>query len=70
MIFFQECVKTKASWSLQKARNVTPLEAREAIERVFPKCYNDLEPVGVVPRRNSNDYLKAYRERYLYGYGQ
>lgn len=42
--------------------------AEAAIERVFAKCYNDLEPVGRRIRRNSEDMPKAYAEAYLYGY--
>nr|CAD7399504.1 unnamed protein product [Timema poppensis] len=64
----QECVKTKATHSVIAVRNVTPEEARAAVERVFPKCYADLEPVGRRIRRNSNDMHRAYFEGPLYGY--
>nr|CAD7394946.1 unnamed protein product [Timema cristinae] len=64
----QECVKTKATRSVFAVRNVTPEEARAAVERVFPKCYADLEPVGRRIRRNSNDMHRAYFEGPLYGY--
>lgn len=43
--------------------------ASAAIERVFTKCYNDLEPMGRRIRRNSDDMPKAYAESFLYGYG-
>ncbi|MCL4137063.1 UNVERIFIED_CONTAM: hypothetical protein GTU68_048106 [Idotea baltica] len=64
----QDCVKIKAVWSMKYARNITEETAMESVDRVFPKCYNDLEPLGRRPRRNSYDFNKAYRERYLYGY--
>ncbi|KAG7153413.1 Mitochondrial inner membrane protease ATP23-like [Homarus americanus] len=43
-------------------------EAREVVDRVFDRCYNDLEPIGRRIRRNSLDMHKAYKERYAYGY--
>ncbi|XP_063702282.1 mitochondrial inner membrane protease ATP23 homolog [Culicoides brevitarsis] len=64
----QDCVKSKALSSVLSARNVTAKEAIDAIERVFPKCYNDLEPVGRRIRRNSPDMHRAYVEAPLYGY--
>jgi inner membrane protease ATP23 len=64
----QDCVKSKALSSILAARNVTTAEAIEAVQRVFPKCYNDLEPVGRRIRRNSDDMFKAYAEGYYYGY--
>ncbi|XP_014477052.1 PREDICTED: mitochondrial inner membrane protease ATP23 homolog [Dinoponera quadriceps] len=64
----QNCVKSKAKLSVLAAHKVTPEEAEAAIERVFTKCYNDLEPIGRRIRRNSDDMTKAYAEAYLYGY--
>ncbi|RZC40637.1 Peptidase M76 domain containing protein, partial [Asbolus verrucosus] len=64
----QICVKNKALSSILAARDVTKLEAVDAIERVFSKCYADLEPVGRRLRRNSEDMFKAYAEGYYYGY--
>ncbi|XP_022912457.1 mitochondrial inner membrane protease ATP23 homolog [Onthophagus taurus] len=64
----QKCVKSKAYQSVLAVRNVTKEEARDAVERVFSKCYNDLEPVGRRLRRNSNDMFKAFDEGYLFGY--
>lgn len=66
----QNCVKTKAMQSVLAVRNVTKLEAIEAIERVFPRCYSDLEPIGRRIRRNSEDMYKAYQEAPYYGYGE
>lgn len=64
----QDCVKTKAMWSVITTRNVGKEEAREAVDRVFDRCYNDLEPIGRRIRRNSLDMHKAYKERFIYGY--
>lgn len=64
----QDCVKTKALSSIMAVRNINKLDAIDAIERVFPKCYSDLEPIGRRLRRNSNDMYKAYEEGVYYGY--
>ncbi|KAJ6632684.1 Mitochondrial inner membrane protease ATP23 like [Pseudolycoriella hygida] len=64
----QDCVKTKALYSVLAVRKVTPDEAAEAIERVFPRCYADLEPIGRRIRRNSTDMHRAYLEGPMYGY--
>jgi mitochondrial inner membrane protease ATP23 len=61
-------VKTKALASVLAVRNVTRDEAVDAVERVFPKCYADLEPIGRRIKRNSNDMHRAYFEGPLYGY--
>ncbi|GFY60028.1 mitochondrial inner membrane protease ATP23 homolog [Trichonephila inaurata madagascariensis] len=65
----RECVKRKALASVMAVRELSEEEAKAAMERVFEKCYNDLEPLGRRLRRNSRDIDRAYRERYLYGYG-
>ncbi|XP_066596854.1 mitochondrial inner membrane protease ATP23 homolog [Prorops nasuta] len=64
----QYCVKEKAMRSVMAAQNVTEAIAMAAVERVFSKCYNDLEPIGRRIRRNSCDMERAYNESYLYGY--
>lgn len=64
----EHCVKTKALYSVLAVRKVTKEEAIDAVERVFPKCYADLEPIGRRVRRNSADMEKAYFEGTLYGY--
>ncbi|CAH1155337.1 unnamed protein product [Phaedon cochleariae] len=66
----QNCVKSKALSSVLAARNISKLEAIDAIERVFPKCYPDLEPIGRRIRRNSLDMEKAFEEGYYYGFDQ
>nr|XP_037281591.1 mitochondrial inner membrane protease ATP23 homolog [Rhipicephalus microplus] len=65
-----ECVKQKAVSSIVVARGVSQEEARSAVDRIFDKCYNDLEPVGRRIRRNSPHMQWAYRERYHYGYDE
>ncbi|XP_076659951.1 mitochondrial inner membrane protease ATP23 homolog [Halictus rubicundus] len=64
----QNCVKDKAIKSVLAVRKVSEYDAREAVNRVFEKCYNDLEPIGRRLRRNSLDMEKAYLEGPLYGY--
>lgn len=49
-------------------RRVTKEEAIAVIEKVFPKCYADLEPVGRRIRRKSCDPDKAYNEGHYFGY--
>ncbi|KAF5304087.1 hypothetical protein FQA39_LY01872, partial [Lamprigera yunnana] len=58
----QDCVKTKALNSIVAVRSISREDAINAIERVFPRCYNDLEPIGRRLRRNSDDMFKAYAE--------
>lgn len=61
-------MKTKAVYSVMAVRQVEEKEAREVVDKVFDKCYNDLEPIGRRIRRNSPDMHKAYKERFAYGY--
>lgn len=62
------CVKNKAMGSVLAVRDITKEKASEAIERVFSKCYADLEPIGRRIKRNSTDMFRAEAEGYLYGY--
>lgn len=64
---FQECVKEKAILSVIMVRKVTYEEAKAAIDRVFTKCYNDLEPFGRIPRKHY-DMDKIFIESLMYGY--
>lgn len=64
----QDCVKTKAYQSVVAVRNISKVEAIDAVERVFSRCYNDLEPIGRRVKRRSEDVYKAYAEAYLFGY--
>lgn len=54
--------------SVLAVRKVTSDEAIDAIERVFPKCYADLEPIGRRIRRGSTDMHRAFSEGPMYGY--
>nr|CAG4641170.1 EOG090X0CKN [Eulimnadia texana] len=65
-----ECVKTKAMGSVMAVRNVSEAVARAAVDKVFDKCYADLEPIGRRVRRNSEDIHRAYWERHIYGYDE
>jgi len=64
----EECVKIKASWSVVAAHNVDISEARKVVERVFPQCSKDLEPIGRRIRRGSVDPVLAMYEKHHYGY--
>jgi len=64
----KNCVKTKALASVLAVRKVSVDEAIDAVNRVFPKCYADLEPVGRRLKRNSTDAHKAYMDGRYYGY--
>lgn len=66
----QYCVRNKALSSILAVRTVSEVDAMKAIDRVFPKCYSDLEPIGRRLRRNSEDIERAYAEGYYYGYEQ
>ncbi|XP_054257299.1 mitochondrial inner membrane protease ATP23 homolog [Macrosteles quadrilineatus] len=64
----QECVKSKAMWSVMVARNVGMDEAKKVVDKVFPHCYNDLEPIGRRCKTRSADMSYAYSDGYFYGY--
>lgn len=64
----QECVRRRAMLSVLAARGVTVEEATAAVERVFHKCYSDMEPIGRRIRRGSDDMEKALFEATLFGY--
>jgi inner membrane protease ATP23 len=61
-------VRNKAITSVLAVRAVTREEATAAVNKVFSKCYADLEPIGRRIKRNSTDTDKAYAESYMYGY--
>lgn len=61
-------MKTKALYSVMAVRQISKMEAIDIIEKVFPKCYADLEPIGRRIRRNSEDMTRAFREASYYGY--
>lgn len=62
------CVRHAAVRSLKESKFVEDeVKAKEAVDRVFPKCYADLEPFGR-RARNAEDMNLAFKERYLFGY--
>lgn len=54
--------------SVMLVRNINQDEARSIVEKVFSKCYKDLEPFGRIPRRGSRDPEKMLAEGTMYGY--
>ncbi|XP_050420125.1 mitochondrial inner membrane protease ATP23 homolog [Adelges cooleyi] len=64
----QDCVKYKATVSVLAVRNVTYEEAKAAVEKVFDKCYADLEPIGRRIKGKKIDYDLAYAEAFLMGF--
>lgn len=65
---FQDCVKHKAVISVLAVRNVTYDQAKEAVEKVFERCYADLEPIGRRIKGRKQDFELAYAEAFLMGY--
>lgn len=43
-------------------------EGMRIVDKVFDRCYNDLEPFGRRIRLNSRHKKWIYRERFHYGY--
>lgn len=66
----QDCVKHKATVSVLAVRDVTLEQAKEAVEKVFDRCYNDLEPIGRRVKGKRTDFELAYAEAFLMGYDQ
>ena len=62
----KECVYKTATYTLGEKIGDQKL-AKEAVENVFSKCYNDREPIGR-NCKNQSDWDRAYEERYLFGY--
>ena len=63
----QLCVKRKAVESIVAVRTVTQEQAMVVVDKVFDRCYNDLEPFGRRIRSQSDAKL-ALAESHLYGY--
>jgi len=62
-----ECVRNTAVDYMIKTKFVKPEIAEKAVDKVFDKCYQDLEPIG---RRaiNREDIERANNEKFLFGY--
>lgn len=61
-------MKYKATVSVIAVRNVTYEQAKEAVEKVFDRCYADLEPIGRRIKGRKIDFDLAYAEGFLMGY--
>lgn len=55
-------------WSVMVARNVSMDVAHDVVEKVFPYCYYDLEPIGRRIKTRTDDMQRAYSEGFFYGY--
>lgn len=63
------CVQDVAIRSLKAySPELDDATAINIVDKVFPGCYNDLEPFGRRPLNRSHDLKQSYRERYHYGY--
>lgn len=63
------CVKDIAFRSVKAYSPETEdIKIWDIVDKVFPFCYNDLEPFGRRPANGSRDFKQSYRERYYYGY--
>jgi inner membrane protease ATP23 len=62
-----DCVRKTAIESMVQAKFIDHVAATEAVDRVFSRCYQDLEPFGR-RCRSMNDMEQAHAERYLLGY--
>lgn len=49
-------------------RDVSKEEATAAVDRVFDRCYRDLEPIGRIPQNAFKDGERIYVEASLLGY--
>jgi len=63
----QECVRQRAVRSVLAVRDVSQEEAHKAVDKVFNKCYNDLEPFGR-RIRTIHHHQRAYWDRTNMGY--
>lgn len=63
------CVKERALKSVMAASSgICEEEARKTIDKVFPYCYNDLEPIGRRMRHKTDDNDRAFLDGKHYGY--
>jgi len=63
----QRCVKSTAVESLVRTRFLSEEIAVKSVDKVFDRCYADLEPFG---RRaySAADINRAFEEKFLFGY--
>jgi len=50
-----------------KTRFMDPELAKYSVDKVFTRCYADLEPIGR-RAKNKADLIRAYEEKFLFGY--
>jgi len=60
-------VKKVATESLIRTKFVEKAKAEKAIDKVFDRCYADLEPIGR-RAKNKEDMQRAFNEGYVHGY--
>ena len=63
----RECVRNTAVDYMIKTKFVKEDIAKAAVDKVFDKCYKDLEPIGRRPI-DGDDISRANSEKYLFGY--
>lgn len=56
-----DCVKQKAANSVRVIKGISQADALQTVEKVFTKCYRDLEPVGRVTM-DKNDTCRAFSD--------
>lgn len=63
------CVKDVAYRSVKAYSPQTDdQQIKDIVDKIFPYCYNDLEPFGRRPLNGSSELKHSYRERYHLGY--
>eukprot|EP00088_Acartia_fossae_P039858 TRINITY_DN41493_c0_g1_i1.p1 TRINITY_DN41493_c0_g1~~TRINITY_DN41493_c0_g1_i1.p1 ORF type:complete len:114 (-),score=12.74 TRINITY_DN41493_c0_g1_i1:172-513(-) len=61
------CVKLVATKALIHQRFMDKDLAQYSVDKVFSKCYQDLEPIGR-RAKDAADILRAFEEKFLFGY--
>ena len=56
-----DCVKHKAASSVRVIKGISHIEAVKIVEKVFSKCYRDLEPVGRITK-DKYDTCRAFSD--------
>ena len=51
-------------------RDIKQEEAKKVVNKVFERCYKDLEPFGRIARSRSNDPYRFLAEGSMYGYSE
>ncbi|RWS26309.1 hypothetical protein B4U80_06612 [Leptotrombidium deliense] len=65
----QDCVKTRAANSIQASRpDLSRSDIMAVVDKVFDRCFNDLEPIGRRCRLSKKQRLLTYKERKYYDF--